>query len=72
MRPGEIQLWRVVNANRVLGQPEHGQALVAFALEPERPLPARVEAVQILAEYHFEYVTEKAEASLRLCEGSAN
>ncbi|HLQ39298.1 MAG TPA: HEAT repeat domain-containing protein, partial [Planctomycetota bacterium] len=44
-------LWRVVNANRVLGQPEHGQALVAFALEPERPLPARVEAVQILAEW---------------------
>ncbi|MBK8096233.1 MAG: HEAT repeat domain-containing protein [Planctomycetes bacterium] len=44
-------VWRVVNANRILGTAERGRALVAFAQDGKRPLAARVEAVRILAEW---------------------
>lgn len=44
-------IWRALNANRMLGLPEHGLAVLGYALQPEHPVAMRIEAVRILADW---------------------
>jgi quinoprotein glucose dehydrogenase len=47
----EAFLWRSLNANRIVGTPECGLRLLAFARDPLRAPGMRVEAIAILAEW---------------------
>lgn len=47
----EFFTWRVLNANRIVGTPDCGRRLLAFARDPQRPEAMRVEALRILGEW---------------------
>ena len=48
---GEVIDWRAIHACRVLGQTEHGEALVHLATRGAHPITSRLEALAVLAEW---------------------
>ncbi|MCC7398148.1 MAG: HEAT repeat domain-containing protein [Planctomycetes bacterium] len=47
----EVVAWRAINANRLLGEVENGEALVHFAGQPQQQARMRCEALQVLGEW---------------------
>lgn len=48
---GEAIDWRAINACRMLGQTEHGEALVHTATRRDQPIATRLEALAVLGEW---------------------
>ncbi|MGB3969561.1 MAG: c-type cytochrome, partial [Planctomycetota bacterium] len=48
----EANDWRAINANRIVGSTENGEALVNLATLANHPASTRLEALAVLAEWH--------------------
>lgn len=59
--------WRVLSANRLLGQVEHGEALVHVACAANHPQATRREAIAILAEWPAPHGQDRIDGNWRPC-----
>ena len=64
----EVIAWRALNAARQLGKPEHAQAIAEFARDASRPTRARIEAIDILAEWPSPHGQDRIVGNWRPCE----
>jgi quinoprotein glucose dehydrogenase len=59
--------WRAINANRLLGGVENGEALVHVATRGNHPCATRIEALRVLAEWRAPHGQDRVTGNWRPC-----
>ncbi|HZN37813.1 MAG TPA: PVC-type heme-binding CxxCH protein [Planctomycetota bacterium] len=59
--------WRAINANRMLGETENGEALVHLACLADHPAKTRIEAIEVLAEWQKPHGQDRVGGNWRPC-----
>ncbi|MEO6595036.1 MAG: PVC-type heme-binding CxxCH protein [Planctomycetota bacterium] len=59
--------WRAINANRMLGETENGEALVHLACMKNHPKAVRIEAIEVLAEWATPHGQDRVGGNWRPC-----
>ncbi|HEX5052736.1 MAG TPA: PVC-type heme-binding CxxCH protein [Planctomycetota bacterium] len=60
--------WRAINANRLLGEVENGEALVHLAGLANHPAETRIEAIEVLAEWSNPHGQDRVFGNWRPCQ----
>jgi len=59
--------WRAINANRMLGDVENGEALIHLATRSDHPPATRIEALRVLAEWPQPHGQDRVMGNWRPC-----